>query len=161
RLFDAQLPLERAQTIPNSWYLDLEIYELERRSIFAGTWQAIGRVDQVAEAGCYFTAQLAGEPVLVVRDEQGVLRAFYNVCRHRAARVAPDAEGRATRFRCRYHGWTYDLSGRLRGTPEFDGVADFCREDNALPQIAVAVWGTVVWVNLGQQPNPKDQEPRT
>src|SRR5205807_7988772 len=75
---------------------------------------------------------LAGEPILVVRDEQGVLRAFYNVCRHRAGRVAPEAAGRATRLRCRYHGWTYDLTGRLRGTPEFDGVADLDRKSTRL-----------------------------
>ena len=82
------------------------------------------------------------------------LRGFFNVCRHRAARVVPEAEGRATRLRCRYHGWTYDLCGRLRGTPEFDGVADFRREDNGLPPVAVAEWGPIVWAHLGSQPEP-------
>jgi choline monooxygenase len=126
----------------------------ECRTVFGDTWQAIGRVDQVAGPGCYFTADLAGEPILVVRDEEGVLRAFFNVCRHRAARVAPDAAGHATRLRCRYHGWTYDLAGRLRGTPEFDGVADFCREDNGLAPVAVVTWGPFVWVHLGASPPP-------
>src|SRR5262249_13806833 len=85
---------------------------------------------------------------------EGVLRAFANVCRHRAARVVCADEGRATRLRCRYHGWTYDLAGRLRGTPEFDGVADFRREDNGLAPLAVAAWGPLVSVHPGPDPVP-------
>jgi choline monooxygenase len=157
RQFDSSLPLERARTIPASWYSDGEIYALECRSVFGNTWQAVGRLDQVAEPGTYFTADLAGEPVVVVRDEQGVLRALSNVCRHRGARVAAEAQGRATRLRCRYHGWTYDLAGRLRGTPEFDGVEDFRREDNGLPPLAVATWGPLVWVHLGNSPMPLEE----
>jgi choline monooxygenase len=155
--FDPDLPLERAHTIPALWYSDPAVHAAECRSVFGGTWQAVGRTDQVAEAGQFFTADLAGEPLVVVRGEDGELRAFFNVCRHRAARVMPDAEGRATRLRCRYHGWTYDLCGRLRGTPEFDGVADFRREDNGLPPVAVAVWGPLVWVHLGASPEPLAQ----
>ncbi len=154
RLFDPDLPLERARTIPSVWYHDPDIYAAECRSVFGGTWQAVGRVDQVAEPGAFFTADLAGEPLLVVRDGDGVLRAFYNVCRHRAACVVTEPEGKATRLRCRYHGWTYDLAGRLRGTPEFDGVADFCREENGLVPVAVATWGPIVWVHLGTEPPP-------
>jgi choline monooxygenase len=154
RLFDPDLPLERARTLPALWYSDPEIYRAECRSVFGATWQAVGRADQVAQPGQFFTADVAGEPVLVVRGDDGELRGFFNVCRHRAARVVHDDEGRATRLRCRYHGWTYDLCGRLRGTPEFDGVADFRREDNGLPPVAVAVWGPVVWAHLGPDPGP-------
>ena len=150
--FDPDRPLEQAYTIPSSWYFDPEIGELERRAVFGDTWQAVGRADQVAEPGSFFTTEPAGEPILVVRDEAGAVRGFYNVCRHRAARVAPEAQGRAKRFRCRYHGWTYDLAGRLRGTPEFEDVADFRREDNGLREVAVAGWGPLIWVHLGQSP---------
>jgi choline monooxygenase len=128
--------------------------ETERKAVFGNTWQAVGRADQVAEPGRFFTADLAGEPILVTRDGEGVLRAFFNVCRHRAAQVCPEAEGHVSRFRCRYHGWTYDLTGRLRGTPEFDGVDDFCKEDNGLVAMAVGVWGPLVWVHLGSNPQP-------
>ncbi|HXG13361.1 MAG TPA: SRPBCC family protein [Gemmataceae bacterium] len=152
--FDPDLPLERARTIPSSWYFDPEIYALECRTVFGNTWQAAGRLDQVAAPGCYFTADIAGEPILVVRDQEGVLRAFVNVCRHRAARVLEQPEGKATRLRCRYHGWTYDLAGRLRGTPEFDGVADFRREDHGLPALAADIWGPLVWVHLGRPAAP-------
>jgi choline monooxygenase len=150
--FDPTLPLERARTIPGLWYFDPEIYEAERRSVFGGTWQVVGRTDQVAGPGSFLTADVAGEPVLVVRDEQGTLRAFHNVCRHRAAQVINQPQGKASRLRCRYHGWTYDLAGRLRGTPEFDGVADFRREDNGLPPLAVDVWGPLVFAHGGPAP---------
>ena len=88
----------------------------------------------------------------MVRDQDGTLRAFSNVCRHRAAPVVTEPCGSATRLRCRYHGWTYDLAGRLRGVPEFDGVEDFCREEQGLPPLAVAEWGPYVWVHAGPQP---------
>jgi choline monooxygenase len=150
--FDPTLPLERARTIPALWYFDPEVHEAERRSVFGGTWQAAGRADQVAGPGQFFTADVAGEPVLVVRDEKGTLRAFHNVCRHRAAQVINEPAGKVSRLRCRYHGWTYDLAGRLRGTPEFDGVADFRREDNGLAPLAVDVWGPLVFVHGGPPP---------
>jgi choline monooxygenase len=154
RSFDPDLPLDQARTIPATWYFDPEVYAAECRTVFAGSWQMVGRAAQVAEPGSFLTADVAGEPILVVRDGEGVLRAFANVCRHRAARVVPEAEGRATRLRCRYHGWTYDLSGRLRGTPEFDGVADFGREDNGLAPLQVALWGPLVFVCAARDPVP-------
>jgi choline monooxygenase len=158
-LFDPALPLERAHTIPSLWYFDPEIYAAECRAVFRNTWQIVGRLEQVREPGSYLTADVAGEPILVVRDGDGVLRAFANVCRHRAARVMEAPEGRASRLRCRYHGWTYDLSGRLRGTPEFEGVADFCREEQGLAPLAVETWGPFVWVHqraAGEAPSLAD-----
>jgi choline monooxygenase len=148
--FDSSLPLAQARTIPNFWYFDHEIYEAERRAVFGGTWQLVGRLDQLQEPGAYFTANIAGEPILVVRDSEGKLRAFFNVCRHRAAQVMNEPQGRATRLRCRYHGWTYDLAGRLRGTPEFEGVADFCKEEQGLVEMAIDTCGSLVWVHQRQ-----------
>src|SRR5215831_17712097 len=147
--FDPDRSLDRAETIPSSWYFDKDVCELERRVLFGETWQVVGRADQVAEPGSFFTAELAGEPILVVRDEAGVLRAFYNVCRHRAARVVAEPEGQLKKLRCRYHGWTYDLAGRLRGTPEFDGVEDFRKEEQGLPTMAVDTYGPFVFVHQG------------
>lgn len=152
--FDPELPLERAHTIPSSWYFDAEIDDAERRTVFANSWHVAGRVDQVANPGSFLTTEVAGEPILVVRDTEGELRAFYNVCRHRAALVVTEPAGKATRLRCRYHGWTYDLTGRLRGTPEFDGVADFCRDNEGLVGLAVDTWGPWVWVNGSPSPAP-------
>lgn len=145
--FDADLPLESAHTIPSAWYFDPELYELECRNVFGKVWHAVGRAAQVAAPGAFLTTEVAGEPILVVRGTDGVLRAFSNVCRHRAAQVVNELEGTAAKLRCRYHGWTYDLGGQLRGAPEFDGVADFCREEFGLPEFGVAVWGPLVFVN--------------
>ncbi len=142
--FDPSLPIEQGRTIPARWYTDPEIFRAERDCVFGATWVIIGRSEQVAEPRQYLTAHVAGFPVLVVRDEGGELRGFFNVCRHRAAPVLTEESGTATKLRCRYHGWTYDLTGRLRGTPEFEGVCDFSREDHGLIPIEVAIWGPLV-----------------
>ncbi len=149
RAFDETRPLARAHTIPSAWYFDPELYALECRRVFGGSWQLVGRVEQLVAPGAFVTADIAGEPVAVVRDEQGTLRAFHNVCRHRAARVLTEPCGQVTKLRCRYHAWTYDLQGKLRGTPEFSGVEEFGAQDEALPSMAVERWGPLVFVHQG------------
>src|SRR5262249_43520980 len=148
RSFDPDLPLERGRTIPSPWYFDADIYRLECRAVFGGSWLFAGRLDQLARPGTFLTATVAGEPVRVVRDENGPLQADVSVCRHRAAPIVTAPCGSATKLRCRYHGWTYDLAGRLRGTPEFEGVAEFERDQQGLPEIPVAVWSPFIWVHL-------------
>lgn len=152
--FDPTLPLCRARTIPSLWYLSPEQLARERREVFGRAWLLAGRADQVSRPGSYFTADLAGEPLLVTRDEAGQLRGFFNVCRHRGARVACQEQGQASRLRCRYHGWTYGLDGRLLGAPEFAGVEEFRREDNPLPGVRVEEWGPLVWVALSEPVPP-------
>src|SRR4051812_5880717 len=132
REYDPTAPLERAYTIPASWYVDPRVAELERRTVFSRTWQLAGRADQLREPGRYVTWELAGEPLVIVRGDDGELRGFFNVCRHHAAAVMTEPEGSAKSLRCPYHGWTYGLDGRLRGTPDFNGVCDFARESNGL-----------------------------
>src|SRR5262249_21479537 len=142
-----------ARTIPSSWYRDADVYEAERQAVFGRAWLAAGRAGLVAEPGSFLTAEVAGEPILVVPDEQGTLRAVAHGCRPPGG--PPLDEGRGpTRLRGRYHGWTYDRAGRLRGTPEFDGVADFRREDNGLAPLAVGLWGPFAWVHAGPAPLP-------
>jgi choline monooxygenase len=152
--FDDTAPLETASTIPGSWYTDERIAALERRTVWSRTWQLVGRTAQVAAPGQYVTGEVAGEPILVVRGDDGVLRGFFNVCRHHAAAVMTEPCGQATRLRCPYHGWTYDLAGRLRGVPEFDGVRDFARETTGLVPLAVATWESFVFVHLDPDPPP-------
>jgi choline monooxygenase len=152
--FNPDLPLARARTIPATWYLEPEIHALEQRAVFGDCWHPAGRLDQITEPGSFVTAQAGAEPVLVVRGEDGVLRGFFNVCRHRASPVATAPCGKASRLRCRYHGWTYDLAGNLRGVPEFDGVEDFRREDNGLFPLAVDSWGPYAWVYPGKPTVP-------
>lgn len=153
----AHLPLAQASTIPSSWYISPESATIERETIFGNNWLCVGRCDQVKTIGEYFTIEVAQEPLLVIRSEDGQLRGFFNVCRHRAARVATAECGRTDRLRCPYHGWTYDLSGRLRGVPEFEGVEGFTRENNGLPSVSVATWGPLVFVHLGQPTIPLEE----
>ena len=146
--YNANSPLAEAQTIPSSWYVDTRMAELENDAVFGRSWQAVGRASQVAESGQFFTAEVAGERIVVVRSADRELRAFYNVCRHHAAAVVTEAEGRAANFRCPYHGWTYGIDGTLKGTPDFDGVCDFDRSKNGLTPVRVATWERFVFVNL-------------
>jgi len=157
--FDDTLPLSRASTIPGDWYTDPRIAELERRAVFARSWQLVGRADQLAEPGAYVTAEVAGEPVVVVRGSDGALRGFFNVCRHHAAAVMTAPCGKADRLRCPYHGWTYDLAGKLRGVPEFDGVDGFDRDANGLVPLHVATWQQLVFVYLDPDPPPLEVAP--
>jgi choline monooxygenase len=94
---------------------------------------------------------LAGEPLLVVRGDDQVLRGFFNVCRHHAAAVMTSAEGEARNLRCPYHGWTYSLEGELRGTPDFIGVCDFDRAANGLASVETVVWENWVFVKLDRE----------
>lgn len=144
--YDAAAPLEQAWTIPSAWYTDPRIFELEQRAVFGRTLQPVARLDQLAERGSYVTAEVAGEPVVVVRGADDELRAFFNVCRHHAAAVVTEAEGRAQRLRCPYHGWTYSLEGELRGTPEFEGVCRFEKAENGLVPAHLEVWEEFVFV---------------
>ena len=147
-LYSPHDPLEEAWTIPAPWYFDPRIAELERASVFSSTWQVVGRADQVRENGQFFTADLASEPLVMARGEDGQLRAFYNVCRHHAAAVVTEAQGCAKQFRCPYHGWTYGIDGTLKGMVEFDGVCNFDRAKNGLVPVRVDVWENFVFVNL-------------
>jgi choline monooxygenase len=145
--------IARAWTLPASLYFDGEVYAAEREKIFARTWQVVGHQDQVKNAGDYFTSELIGEPLVVVRGGNGHLRAFYNVCRHRAG---PAAEGCGSRkvFRCGYHGWTYDLDGSLISATEIEGVEGFRAEDFALAPVRVEEWFNFVFVNLDGDARP-------
>lgn len=145
-------PIEHAFTLPSSYYVDPVLLEEEKRRIFWRTWQIVGRSEQVAKTGDYFTANLCGEPLLIVRDSAGQLRGFYNVCRHRAG---PAAEGCGTRklFRCLYHGWTYSLEGKLINSPEMEGTCDFQQSDFSLRPVQTAEWEGQVFVNLDPEPN--------
>lgn len=150
---DIDPDLSRAHTLPAAAYRDAAILALERERLFARTWQVVGRAEQVDAPGRYFTCCLAGEELLVVRGDDGRLRALSNVCRHRAGPVA-SGDGQRRVLQCRYHGWTYALDGSLLGTPEFDGVACFERGAFGLPTFAVDTWGGFVFVNLDLQAAP-------
>ena len=146
--YNARAPLTDASTPPSSWYTDSRILELEKQSVFSRTWQLAGRADQVCRPGQYVTTEIGGEPVLVIRGSDRMLRGFYNVCRHHAAAVMTRAEGQTDALRCPYHGWTYDLTGALILTPEFAGVKNFDPSANRLLAVQCAEWEGWVFVKL-------------
>ncbi len=143
----------KAWTLPSHLYVDPLVLAEERERIFARTWQVVGHCQQAANPGDYFTVEVAGEPLLLVRDTNSKLRGYYNVCRHRAG---PAAQGCGSRkvFRCLYHGWTYNLEGKLMNAPEFEGVENFRHEDFSLPPVRAEEWNGLIFVNLDPNPEP-------
>ena len=156
-LYNDRAPLSEASTIPAPWYVDERIADLEAQTVFSKTWQVVGRVDQVEKPGQFVTSTVAGEPIVVVRGNDGVLRALYNVCRHHAAAVVTEPCGQASILHCPYHGWNYGLDGSLKGMPEFDGVKDFERSTNGLVPVRVATWEKFVFVSLDPNAEPLPQ----
>ena len=152
--YDDHAPLSQASTIPATWYVDPRIADLERLSVFSKTWQLVARTDQVKTPGQFVATTVAGEPIVVIRGNDGALRAFYNVCRHHAAAVVTEPCGQASLLHCPYHGWNYGLDGSLKGMPEFEGVENFDRAQNGLVPIRVETWECFVFVNLDNHAAP-------
>src|SRR5271169_4574358 len=145
--------IARASTLPAPLYFRPEAFADEKARIFASTWQVVGHVHQAAKPGDYFSFDLIGEPLLIVRGDDGILRAFYNVCRHRAGNPAVGCGNRKL-FRCSYHGWTYRLDGALLVTPEFDGVQDFDPTEFGLAPVRLEEWFNLIFVNLDPGAGP-------
>ena len=139
--------LSRAWTLPASWYIDASVLPQEKEKIFYRTWQWVGAASLVKRAGDYFTCDLYGEPLVISRGQDGILRAFYNVCLHRAGPVAV-GKGNRKSLQCRYHGWLYALDGKLLNAPEFEDVQNWNPGDYCLRQVRVEEWGPFVFVNL-------------
>jgi choline monooxygenase len=144
-------------TLPFAWYSDEEQLRRERALIFARSWQYAGRAADVTQPGSFLAADAGGVPVLVVRDQDGTLRAFINVCRHRGAVLIDGVltEGCGTRetIQCHYHAWTYDLDGSLRAAPRSDREQHFDKNDWSLLPASVGTWGPFLFVN----PDPEAQ----
>src|SRR3981189_1260452 len=145
--------IARASTLPAHLYFSPATFEDEKTRIFASTWQVVGHVHQVASPGDYFTFDLVGEPLLIVRGEDGILRCFYNVCRHRAGNPA-SGSGDPNLLRCAYHGWIYRLDGALLVTPEFAGFEDFHLKNFGLVPVRLEEWFNLIFVNLDADARP-------
>jgi choline monooxygenase len=145
--FDPSIPIERASTPPAGWYTDPSLYELERRAVFGHAWQPVAHLTALAEPGAYASGCTAGEPWVVVRGDDGGLRAFSNTCRHKGREVVQGHGRGASELVCGYHAWTYDLRGRLRSAPRMAGIQGFDREALSLPPLSVEAWGPWAWVS--------------
>jgi len=145
---------EPPRTLPAWAYRSPEFFQAERREIFTRDWLLIGHVSQVQAPGDYVSMTIAGEPIAVVRGADGKLRAFSNVCRHRAARVLDGAGNCGKAMRCPYHGWTYGLDGRLLAIPEKTGFTGFDKNANGLWPLSVGVAAGFVFASLNPEPEP-------
>jgi choline monooxygenase len=141
-------PREQARHVPGYFYTSPEVYALEREAIFMKEWLCVGRCEEIEKPGDYLTLRVADEPIVVCRDDDGELNAFYNVCAHRGTEVVMSPCGNAKRFSCPYHGWTYDLKGKLAGAAYMQDVENFQKSDYGLTPIRVDTWGGFVFVNF-------------
>jgi choline monooxygenase len=145
-------PLSHARALPACYYTDPRMGELDASAVFARSWQLVCHQSQVAGVGDHVVTTISGLPLLIVRSDALTIRAFHNVCRHRAGPVAScDGKG-AKALRCRYHGWTYGLDGVLKGAPEMGRTEDFEPSDIRLPEVHVQVWQGLVFVATGDAP---------
>ena len=152
-LFDPNAECGATLTAPASWYTSREFHAVEKDSVFKKNWMHVGNIHECAEPGQYFTGKIAKQPFVVVRGDDGELRAFYNVCSHHAARVA-EGSGTCSEFVCPYHGWTYRHDGKLRKTTNMKGIKNFRPKFHGLKPIRIDTWGPFVFLNFSETPEP-------
>ena len=160
---------ETGVMLPASCYTDESFFAFEREAVFGAEWLCLGRSDQVANPGDYYTITMAGEPLIVVRKENGEISVISAVCQHRGMIITAPADrpeeewtapppettsGNCRNFRCPYHYWTYDLEGRLIGAPEMQRTTGFARSDVRLGRPKVEIWNGFIFVNFEPEAEP-------
>ena len=149
-----RMAADQAQAMPASYYTSPEFQELEKEQIFRREWVCLGHLGEVANPGNFFTTELVGEPLLVVRDMDSEVRVLSNVCRHRGNLVELEGKGTRRAFTCSYHAWTYGADGRLLSAPLMDKVAGFDKANCALPSFRTEIWENFIFVNLERNAAP-------
>lgn len=144
-----------ARTLPGSVYYDEGVFQHEIEKLFFRHWLNVGHVTQIPNPGDFFTRDVGTESVLFIRGNDGVIRGFYNVCRHRGTRIVAEEKGEKLRsIVCPYHAWTYSTEGKLVGAPHTDGLEEFDRDDFGLYGVKTDVWGGFIWANLDPKAPP-------
>lgn len=141
-----------AKTLPQRYFVSPKIFAEEQEKIFSTQWVLVGHQSQIAKAGDYFTAEVAGESLIVVHDKSGDVRGFYNVCRHRGTRLFQDQNGHSSAIQCPYHAWTYGLDGQLLGAPHMDSIPGFDKAEYSLHAVNLALWEGFIFVSLADAP---------
>ena len=137
-----------AKTLPQRYFISPEIFAEESQKIFATKWVLVGHQSQLANPGDYFLAEVAGESFIIAKDQRSTIRAFYNVCRHRGARLCEEQDGHAAAIQCAYHAWTYALDGRLIGAPHMDETPGFNKAEYPLKPARLGLWEAFIFLNL-------------
>ena len=146
--------LASGHTLPARWYADDAVFQAEKERIFHRAWQYVGHTGSVAKPGDFITTRLGDIPIVIARDNDGSLRAFANVCRHRGSEVVLECAGNRKTLQCHYHGWTYDLDGTLRNAPRANEQASFAKENFSLIPFAVEAWGPMIFVTPDRTAGP-------
>ena len=154
--------LSEARGLPARAYTSEGFFALERRRLFPRTWTGVAFDSDVPEPGDALPSSVAGVPIIVVRDESGEVRAFHNVCRHRATQVLTEPCRGLRQLQCPYHAWTYGLDGALLATPFWDGTAKTAKQpvdaaSNGLVPVRAEVWNHVIFVNLAENAAPLEE----
>src|SRR6266542_5797876 len=138
-----------AKTLPRRYFVSPAVFAEEQEKVFSKQWVLVVHQSRIAQAGDYFTAEVAGESLIIVRDKRAEICGFYNVCRHRGSRLIENRKGQlSAAIQCPYHAWTYGLDGRLLGAPHMDDVLGFNKTDYSLHPVNVALWEGFIFVNL-------------
>ena len=146
------------RSLPREYYLSDEIFELEYPRVFARQWLMVGHACQIPAAGDFFTIDLAGENVVIVRGRSGDIHAHYNVCRHRGSRICDASAGRVKSFVCPYHAWAYALDGRLESAPTIPDGEYIDYSGYGLKPVRVADCGGFIFLHLGEdEPSPVEE----
>lgn len=145
------------RALPASWYISQQMYDLERRAIFSKKWLLTTHSLRLVETGDWLRAQVSGFEFFLIKNEQGKINGFHNVCRHRAYPVVTEEQGHSNGvLSAKEHGWSYDLNGNLTNAPGFQDVGDFDVSQNGLLSIHVHVDDKgFVWVNLDGKDTPE------
>src|SRR5713226_9056488 len=144
-----------ARTLPGRYYTAPEVFAEERERIFRHNWICVGRDAALGDAGDFRLVEIAGESIIVLRDQSGERHAYYNVCRHRGTRLCEAPTGRLSEtIQCPYHAWTYALDGRLIGAPHMHEVEGFDKKAYPLHAVALAEWEGFLFANLDPQAAP-------
>ena len=136
-----------AKSLPQKYFVSPEIFADEQRKVFPNEWLLVGHQSQIANSGDYIVQDVNRESIIVIRDKDEEIRAFYNVCRHRGTRLKEDNCGHSSAIQCPYHAWTYGLDGRLIGAPHMDEVPGFDKTDYPLRPVNLGVWEGFIFVN--------------
>lgn len=150
---NVSVPFERARAMPPEVYRTDAFLQAEIKHVFRKEWYCVGRATALANPGDYVTCDLADQPIIVLRDREGALKALSNVCRHRMSTLL-HGRGHTKSIVCPYHAWTYNLDGSLRGAPAMAGNSGFCKSDYALPQIRCEEWLGWVFITLNPEAQP-------
>src|SRR5437899_1594623 len=152
-----EVPSVAAKSLPQKYFIATELFAAEQKNIFSKEWLLVGHQSQLKKSGGFFLVTIAGESLIVVRDQKSEIRAFYNVCRHRGTRLKEDACGHASAIQCPYHAWTYRLDGRLMGAPHMDEVPGFDKADYSLRSVSLALWEGFIFINLDENAMPLEE----